>query len=80
MNNSTKIYLYPGKCGVRPSHFGFYCLKGANYICLDSEFYESNAAYFMNQGGSSIISEGVRFDQISVFTLRIQTDRPEQTV
>ena len=33
--NSTYIYLYPGKYGVRPSYC-VYCLKGANCICLDN--------------------------------------------
>ena len=27
-----------------------------------------------------MISEGIRFDRISILTLRIRTDRPEQTV
>ena len=48
-NNSTNIYLYPGKCGVRSSRFSNYCLKGANCICLD-EFYESDQHFFINQG------------------------------
>ena len=49
-NNSTYIYLYPGKCGVRSSLFRFYCLKGANYIRLDDEFYESTQFFFLNKG------------------------------
>ena len=79
MNNSTYIYLYPGKCGVRSSLFRFYCLKGANCICLD-EFYESDPAFCYESGGSRMISEGIRSDRISVLILRIRTDRPEQTV
>ena len=31
----------------------------------------------MNQGGSRMISEGNRFDQIFLLTLRIRTDWPE---
>ena len=73
-NNSTYIYLYPGKCGVRSSLFWFYCLKRANCICLDDEFYESDPAFFFfffffffNESGESrMISEGIRFDRISV--------------
>ena len=48
-NNSTNIYLYPGKCGVRSLALGVYCLKGANCICLD-EYYESDQHFFINQG------------------------------
>ena len=55
---------------------GFYCLKGANCIRLDDE----SQHFFMNRGGSRMISEGIRFNRISVLTLRIRTDRPEQTV
>ena len=32
------------------------------------------------RGGSRMISEGLRFDQIIVLTLRIRKDRPEQTL
>ena len=49
-NNNTYIYLYPGKCGVRSSLFRFYCLKGANCICLDDEIYESDPALFYESG------------------------------
>ena len=48
-NIITNIYLYPGKCVVRPSLFRFYCLKGANYICLENNFYELHLIVFMNQ-------------------------------
>ena len=49
--------------------------------------YESDPAFscfflfvfLLIRGGSRMISEGIRFDRISV-TLRIRTDRPEQTV
>ena len=30
------------------------------------------------RGESRMISEGVRFDQVTVFTLRIRKDRPEE--
>ena len=53
----------------------FYCLKGANCICLDHEFYESITAFFYE---SRMISERVRFDRISVLTLRIRTDKSKQ--
>ena len=45
----------------------FYC------ICLDKEFFESKAAFYEP-------GEGVQFDRISVITLRIRTDRHEQTM
>ena len=33
-----------------------------------------------SNGGSRMISEGARFDQITIFTLRIREDWSEQTV
>ena len=48
---------------------------------LENNFYESRPIVFMNQGPIlDVISEGVRFDRISVHTLRIRTDRPDETV
>ena len=58
---------------ARPFLFRFYCLKGANCICLDNEFYESNTAYFYGLGETRLVSEGVRFDRISVLTVFGQT-------
>ena len=38
------------------------------------------AAHLYVRGGSRRISDGVRFNQITILTLRIRTDRLEQTV
>ena len=48
---TVPIFIYTlVNAGYRP-HSRFYCLKGANCICLDNELYESNTAFFfMNQG------------------------------
>ena len=55
---TVPIFIYTLVNAGWGPHSRFYCLKGANCICLDNEIYESNTAFLLwIRGGSRTISE-----------------------
>ena len=61
------------------------CLPSPGSVSIPSKFLsvqdiQGRISLFLPRGGSKMISEGVQFDQITVLTLRIRKDWPEQTV
>ena len=56
------------------------CIRRAKAHVSTAIFRVGPSEQGLRMDGSRIISEGVRFDQITVLTLRIRPDTPKQTV